>query len=300
MGPGAHCRPRPHQRPPARHPVWEGRGKRARVGAGANDRVGRGPVRLCTHAPLNSKLKKNVTGQETAGNTFFLLLNKGPCVFIWHRGLQITQPAKPGPRGPPGSGGNAPLRGWGHGGPHSDQCSEKVRGRWEWGAPRRPGRRVPGPGRGSEWPQQPLAVWRSHAVLDGRRFAGPWVSGGHPRDPEPSEGREKGHSPQQHRTGECAPAPAPADARKTVSGGERVTVLVRRAGRGLHSLLYIFHVPCAGIAIPIRKITPRMRGGASDRSHTHSPVHRPALAPSADSARHPVPPSRGPATCAPS
>lgn len=92
--PGCACAPstKPARRPrgwaPPPGTPWGRPGARG-PGSGQvpSDRVGRGPVRLCTHAPLNSKLKKNVTGQETAGNTFFLLLNKGPCVFIWHRGL---------------------------------------------------------------------------------------------------------------------------------------------------------------------------------------------------------------------
>lgn len=141
--------------------------------------------------------------------------------------------------------------------------AQRVRGR-------RGGR---GPGRGSEWPRRPPAMWRRDAVLDGR-WADPWGSGGHPRDPQPLEGGEKGRSPQQHTTRECARRRRPEDGlgesrRVGQTGGEGLTP------SSLHFPHLPRFLPCAGIAITIRKINSHVRVGRC-RQITHT---RPSVGP---------------------
>lgn len=301
MGRRPHCRPKPHQRPRlAACEEGGARGPGPGPGQVPSDRVGRGPVRVCTRAPLSSKLKKNVTGQETAGNAFFLLLNKGPCVFIWHRGLQITQPTKLGPRGPPGSGGSAPLRGWGHGGPCSDQCSEKVRGSAGGGGSRQGdqggGRRAQDEGLSGPDSPRPCGEAVQCWTTGGLQIPGGAADA--PGTPGPRRAREKGRRPRKHTTRECARRRSPE-----AGPGER-----RRARRTGGKGLPLSSPPCprlpgslprAGAASTIRKAGPRVRVGACGQTARTLAHPSAALLPAADSARHPMPRARGQAASAP-
>ena len=75
-----------HGPPAQRLPGGPGAGAKSQGGPGA-------PVRVCT---CNKSTRWQVK-RETTGKAFFLFsyfLNKGPCVFTWHWGLQIIQLAK--------------------------------------------------------------------------------------------------------------------------------------------------------------------------------------------------------------
>lgn len=251
---------------PAWHPVGEARGERARVGAGAKRQGGPGPCEALHSRSIKQQIKKKCDRSRNRRKHFFPAAEQGPlCFHLAPRPVDYTT-GQARPPGYPGSGGNAPLRAWGHRGPYSDQCSESEGKAWGAGA-KETRRRVRRPGRGSEWPRRPPAMWRRDAVLDGR-WADPWGSGGHPRDPQPLEGGEKGRSPQQHTTRECARRRRPEDGlgesrRVGQTGGEGLTP------SSLHLPRFL---PCAGIAITIRKINSHVRGGRC-RQITHTLAH---------------------------
>lgn len=293
MGRRPHCRLKPHQRPRLAA-CEEGGAKGPGPGPGQvpSNRVGRGPVRVCTRAPLSSKLKKNVTGQETAGNAFFLLLNKGPCVFIWHRGLQITQPTKLGPRGPPGSGGSAPLRGWGHGGPCSDQCSEKVRGSAGGGGSRQGdqggGRRAQDEGLSGPDSPRPCGEAVQCWTTGGLQIPGGAADA--PGTPGPRRAGEKGRRPRKHMTRECArrrsPEAGPGERRRARwTGGKGASTL-------LSTLPALARIPSTSRRCKYDQKGWTARAGRrmwTDCTHARPSVRRPAaccgLGPASDATR---------------
>lgn len=176
--------------------------------------------------------------------------------------------------------------------------AQRARGRRGGRGPRRPGGGCGAQDEGLSGPDGPRPCGEETQCW----MAGGQIPGGAADTPGTPSPWRAGRRAAVANSTRLASAPA-ADAQKTVWG--RVAALVRQAGRGLHPLLYIFHIyqdfsHAQASRLRSERLTHTCGEAGVDRSLTHSPVRRPALAPSADSARHPVPPSWGPATCAPS